>query len=90
MTRLQLHTGSLTLPFCVDFDLLLPECPYDADPADYYTGDNRLPVLFLLHGGGALAALRRWLRRRTWPWSAPRCRTRTIPTCTAAIPGWTG
>ncbi len=56
MTRLQLHTGSLTLPFCVDFDLLLPECPYDADPADYYTGDNRLPVLFLLHGGGASGA----------------------------------
>ena len=27
MTRLQMHTGSLTLPFCVDFDLLLPECP---------------------------------------------------------------
>ena len=53
MIRLQMRTRTVGLPFCVDFDLLLPECPNGTDPADYYRRDgDGLPVLFLLHGGG--------------------------------------
>lgn len=52
MIRLQLHTRTTTLPFCVEFDVYLPECPFGGKPEDFYLPGKELPVLFTLHGGG--------------------------------------
>lgn len=60
MARLQLHTETKTLPFGVSVDIVMPQCPRNVKPEAYYTEENKLPVLFLLHGGGGAES--DWLR----------------------------
>lgn len=60
MARLQLHMETTTLPFSTAVNVVVPQCGWGVDPAAYYTEENRLPVLFLFHGGGGAES--DWLR----------------------------
>ncbi len=56
MARIQLRTDVLSLPFGVEVDVIVPQCPRGVKPEEYYSQANKLPVLFLLHGGGGAAS----------------------------------
>lgn len=60
MARIQVKTKVQTLPFGIGVDIVVPQCPRGVKPEEYYSKDNKLPVLFLLHGGGGAES--DWLR----------------------------
>ena len=60
MARLQFHLNSPSLRFTTQLEMVVPECPRDADPAAYYAPEHKLPFMLLLHGAGGNAS--QWLR----------------------------
>jgi len=58
--RLQIHMQAPSLFFETQVDIIMPQCAPFKDPNEYYSPDNKLPVMFLLHGGGGDRA--DWLR----------------------------
>ncbi len=51
---------SMSLQFDTQVDVVIPQCAPTGDPSKYYSADNKLPSILLMHGGGGDRA--DWLR----------------------------
>ena len=50
MALMHLNFNSACLSGSTDVNIILPDLPRGVDPKEFYTGDKKYPVLWLLHG----------------------------------------